>query len=88
MSFRVRFDLILKKPELREQFEKELAAHAEESNAHFTPEEKQALFAKIDELGIKVICFGERLQALNCSASASACIGEWRVPERGFDRMV
>ena len=40
--------------ELREQFEKELAAHAEDSNAHFTAEEKQALFAKIDELGIKL----------------------------------
>jgi hypothetical protein len=40
--------------EIREQFEKELAAHVEDSNAHFTPEEKQALFAKLDELEIKL----------------------------------
>jgi hypothetical protein len=39
---------------MREDFEKDLAAHAGDPNAHFTPEEKQDFVRKIDKLGGKL----------------------------------
>jgi hypothetical protein len=38
---------------LREQFEKELANHVGDTGVHFTADEKEAIFSKIDELAIK-----------------------------------